>query len=310
MRIISGRYKGRRLTAPKQLPVRPTTDRAKEALFNILHHRFEWNEIRTLDLFAGTGNISYELASRGVNDLTAVDQNKYCVYYINQTAKALEMPIVVIKNNVEKFLEYPLHHMTLFLLTHLCVQARTINRIGQSIDQSPLGQNNGLIVVEHDKHITLNEHEYFSKSEPMEVVIQFFAFSIEKIAGHKPDSVVSYHLSRCTITRHSNRLPVCSNEPLLNADLLGVAPYRVYLISLQLNLYILSVALVLSAYANDGRYPLYCSMVSGLSSPAKAGSDKRPARNKGKILLIIFNACHQPNPFFIFEMMENFVVRP
>ena len=56
---------GKATYRPKQLPVRPTTDRAKEALFNILHHRYEWNEIKTLDLFAGTGNISYELASRG-----------------------------------------------------------------------------------------------------------------------------------------------------------------------------------------------------------------------------------------------------
>ena len=65
----------------------------------------------------------------------------------------------------------------------------------------------------------------------------------------------------------SNRLPFYLNEPLLSADILGVAPYRVYLVSLQLNLYILSVALVLFAGANDGCYPLYCSMVSGLSSP-------------------------------------------
>ena len=92
------------------------------------------------------------------------------------------------------------------------------------------------------------------------------------------------------------------SEPLSSADLLGVAPYRVYLISLQPYLYILSVALVLFAKANDGRYPLYCSVVSGLSSlRPKANSDKRPALRKGKTLLIIFapQASH-PNPFFYF----------
>ena len=89
MRIISGTFKGRRLIAPKQLPVRPTTDRAKEALFNILNHRLIWDEIKTLDLFAGTGNISYELASRGVNNLTAVDQNKHCTYFIFGKSKML-----------------------------------------------------------------------------------------------------------------------------------------------------------------------------------------------------------------------------
>ena len=60
MRIISGKYKGKRLVAPKKLPVRPTTDFAKEALFNILMHRIDFEEITLLDLYAGTGNISYE----------------------------------------------------------------------------------------------------------------------------------------------------------------------------------------------------------------------------------------------------------
>ena len=66
MRIISGTHKGRRLMAPKNLPVRPTTDFAKEALFNILRNRIYFDEISVLDLFSGTGNISFEFASRGV----------------------------------------------------------------------------------------------------------------------------------------------------------------------------------------------------------------------------------------------------
>ena len=65
MRIISGKNKGQRLTAPKKLPVRPTTDMAKEALFNILNNQYYFNDVSVLDLFAGTGNISYEFASRG-----------------------------------------------------------------------------------------------------------------------------------------------------------------------------------------------------------------------------------------------------
>ena len=67
MRIISGKYKGKRLTAPKKLPVRPTTDMAKEALFNILTNRFYFDELKVLDLFSGTGNISFEFASRGTD---------------------------------------------------------------------------------------------------------------------------------------------------------------------------------------------------------------------------------------------------
>ena len=62
MRIISGTYKGRRINAPKKLPVRPTTDMAKEALFNILNNLYYFDDISVLDLFAGTGNISYEFS--------------------------------------------------------------------------------------------------------------------------------------------------------------------------------------------------------------------------------------------------------
>ena len=67
MRIISGSLKGKKIFAPKNLPVRPTTDRSKEALFNILQNQYDWKEIKVIDLFAGTGNISYEFASRGAS---------------------------------------------------------------------------------------------------------------------------------------------------------------------------------------------------------------------------------------------------
>ena len=76
MRIVSGKWRSKRITAPKNLPTRPTTDFAKESLFNVLNNRFDFEEIRVLDLFSGTGNISYEFASRGTVDLTAVDQNR------------------------------------------------------------------------------------------------------------------------------------------------------------------------------------------------------------------------------------------
>ena len=105
MRIISGEFKGRRITAPKKLPVRPTTDMAKEALFNILNNQFYFDEISVLDLFAGTGNISYEFASRGTLQILAVDENYGCIKFINETAKDFEMPISTIKSDVFKFLE-------------------------------------------------------------------------------------------------------------------------------------------------------------------------------------------------------------
>lgn len=84
MRIISGKNKGKQLIAPAKLPVRPTTDFAKEALFNILNNYYYFDELSVLDLFAGTGNISYEFASRGCPSLIAVDSHSGCVQFISK----------------------------------------------------------------------------------------------------------------------------------------------------------------------------------------------------------------------------------
>ncbi len=105
MRIISGTHKGKRLTAPKKLPVRPTTDMAKEGLFNILNNRFDFEEISVLDLFAGTGNISFEFASRGTKSIVAVDKYPGCLQFINKTAQELGFSIATIKADVYKYLE-------------------------------------------------------------------------------------------------------------------------------------------------------------------------------------------------------------
>ena len=106
MRIISGTHKGRRITAPKNLPVRPTTDRAKEALFNILQHRIDLYGVKALDLFAGIGSISFELSSRGCGDITSVDKHFGCVRFISETAESLELKGVhTVKSDVFQFLE-------------------------------------------------------------------------------------------------------------------------------------------------------------------------------------------------------------
>ena len=111
MRIISGNKKSIVINAPKNLPVRPTTDKVKESLFNIIQNKFELNKCRILDIFSGTGNISYEFASRGCNDILSVDNNLNCIRFINKTAKKLEIKVRTkkidylsfLKNNNEKF---------------------------------------------------------------------------------------------------------------------------------------------------------------------------------------------------------------
>lgn len=89
MRIISGKYKGRSIHPPKNLRARPTTDFAKENLFNVLNNRLDLEGLDVLDLFAGTGSISYEFASRGAATVTAVEINAVHVNFIQSTARTL-----------------------------------------------------------------------------------------------------------------------------------------------------------------------------------------------------------------------------
>ncbi|MEL6675897.1 MAG: RsmD family RNA methyltransferase [Bacteroidota bacterium] len=84
MRIISGEFGGRVWHPPKGLPVRPTTDRTKEALFNRLSHAINWEDTSVLDLFAGTGNISLECWSRGAKEVVSVDKHPGCVRAIKE----------------------------------------------------------------------------------------------------------------------------------------------------------------------------------------------------------------------------------
>jgi len=107
MRVIGGSLGGRRISPPAKMPhTRPTTDIAKEGLFNILENNLELPELRTLDLFGGTGSISYELASRGVKDLTVVEKDPTMFAFIQRTAKdlGLEDFYKVVRMDVFKFI--------------------------------------------------------------------------------------------------------------------------------------------------------------------------------------------------------------
>ena len=90
MRIISGIYRGRQIRPPSGLPVRPTTDFAKEGLFNVLHSQIDLEGLAILDLFAGTGSIAYEFISRGAGEVIAVDSHPKCVAFIQETAVRLK----------------------------------------------------------------------------------------------------------------------------------------------------------------------------------------------------------------------------
>lgn len=166
MRIISGLYKSRKIVAPKNLPVRPTTDMAKESLFNIINNHFYFDEISVLDLFAGTGNISYEFASRGTEQITCVDQDHGCVKFINQTADAFNMPLQVIKSDVFKFLEKSnLQADIIFADPPYNFTVELFAKIPELVFKNNLLLENGILIVEHSKHTDLSHLENFDYSK-------------------------------------------------------------------------------------------------------------------------------------------------
>lgn len=163
MRIISGKFKGKRLMAPAKLPVRPTTDFAKEALFNILNNSFYFDEVSLLDLFSGTGNISYEFASRGCKTITAVDANMGCIQYINKTAKELEFNIKTFKSDVFKFLEKTSTNADIvFADPPYDFTDEQFANIAQLVFERNLVAAEGYLIIEHSKHTDLSNLAHFS----------------------------------------------------------------------------------------------------------------------------------------------------
>ena len=166
MRIISGKYKGKRLIAPKKLPVRPTTDFAKEALFNILNNKIDFSESSLLDLFSGTGNISFEFGSRGTENITAVDAHFGCIKFINTTSEELDLNIKTIKSDVFKYLEKTNHKYDLiFADPPYEFELELFEKIVNLVFKNDLLNDEGMLIVEHSKQTNLSDHTQFNYSK-------------------------------------------------------------------------------------------------------------------------------------------------
>jgi 16S rRNA (guanine(966)-N(2))-methyltransferase RsmD len=165
MRIISGTHKGRRIIAPKKLPVRPTTDMAKEALFNILQNSYLFGDIKVLDLYAGTGNISFEFASRGCQKITAVDTNPHCIRFIERTTIALSFPISTVKSGALEYLEKTSETYDIIFADppYNQEQVEFENLLNLIVDKALL-KKDGMLIIEHSKHTDLSVLTQFEKS--------------------------------------------------------------------------------------------------------------------------------------------------
>jgi 16S rRNA (guanine(966)-N(2))-methyltransferase RsmD len=163
MRIIGGTLKGLRLNPPKNLPVRPTTDLAKEALFNILQNQIEFDDIKVLDLFCGTGNITYEFASRGAQQVIGVDRSIHCINYVKDTSRQHGLTqIKTFKADIFKYLQLETEQYNL-IFADPPYDMNQIPEIAKIIFDKNLLLPGGLLIVEHQSMQNLSNHPAFTE---------------------------------------------------------------------------------------------------------------------------------------------------
>jgi len=157
LRIIAGTHKGKQIIAPKNLPVRPTTDFAKEGLFNILNNRIDFEELIALDLFCGTGNISLEFASRGAKKIQSIDKHSPCLYFLKSTAKSLGLnSINTERADVFKYLEKVNLKFDL-IFADPPYELENIGAIYDLVFKNNLLNNEGLLIIEHGPKTDLSK---------------------------------------------------------------------------------------------------------------------------------------------------------
>lgn len=161
MRIVSGIYKGKTFNPPKNLKARPTTDTAKEGLFNIIGNQFDFDTISVLDLFSGTGSISFEFASRGTQNIHLVELDSMHFQFIKKVQKELNlMQITPIRYDAYKFLKNC--KLTFDIIFADPPYSFTgIEKIAQIVFEKNLLKKDGILVIEHSKQTSLEHVERF-----------------------------------------------------------------------------------------------------------------------------------------------------
>lgn len=161
MRIVSGKYRGRRLQPPVGLPVRPTTDFAKEGLFNVLNNIIDFESIRVLDLFTGTGSISFEFLSRGAVEVTSVDSNFKCIDFIKKTADIIGINnLKPVKSNVFGYLKHPFGRFDL-IFADPPYDLEGIGDLPDQVLESGMLADDGLFIMEHSIRLKYETHPCF-----------------------------------------------------------------------------------------------------------------------------------------------------
>ena len=163
MRIISGRCGGRNITPPKHQRARPTTDFAKENLFNVLGNRLDFEELEVLDLFAGTGSISYEFASRGAKAGTSVEINAVHYNFIRQTARDFGFTALhPVKANVFLYLKSCAKKYDV-IFSDAPYDLEGSEAVVDMVLEKGLLKEGGIFIFEHSKDKDFSSHPRFSR---------------------------------------------------------------------------------------------------------------------------------------------------
>jgi 16S rRNA (guanine(966)-N(2))-methyltransferase RsmD len=161
MRIITGILKGRRLNPTENLPVRPTTDMAREGLFNILNNILDYEELSVLDLFSGTGAVSFEFISRGVREVTAIEINSKCTDFIKKSAQQFGVNnLHVVRSDVFDLLKRAYKKFDV-IFADPPYQLEDLPTLPDLIFEKQMLAEGGIFILEHSKEHSFENHPCF-----------------------------------------------------------------------------------------------------------------------------------------------------
>jgi 16S rRNA (guanine966-N2)-methyltransferase len=165
MRIVSGSLKGRRFSPPKSFRARPTTDTARESLFNILGHTLDFEDMAVLDLFSGTGAISYEFASRGCLLVTSVEKDFHHFKFIQKCVEELELTEIIkpVKADVFTFLKSDLNAHYDIVFADPPFELRGFEEVVEAVMSSNVLKEEGLFILEHGPQRDFTKHSHFTQ---------------------------------------------------------------------------------------------------------------------------------------------------
>ena len=180
MRIVAGTLKGRRLNPPANLPVRPTTDMAREGLFNILNNYVDFDECMVMDLFAGTGAMSVEFISRGAREVTAIDINNACTDYIKSEAQRLELRnLRVVRADVFDLLKRANRKFDI-VFADPPYALEGLETLPDLVFEHQVLNEDGIFILEHPREYSFEEHPHFWQHRNYgKVNFTFFAMKLD-----------------------------------------------------------------------------------------------------------------------------------